>query len=287
MHKLYLKIFGGLKSFWQFMKIVCVFCIMLLLLFWIQNLTNAEWKWLGFITPFFNNLLAVTDNIYSLKFDFWGAVFELKYLSAVIVLIGCFYFMNLMIIITTLIEAGYVSTYLTCKKVEENIINKSLQESIIKQEKSIKKYAVTIHTALKPKFSHAELKFDLNEQNKLMKDFIYEKLRIDPTDYEGGFMYSFDNFDKIDDVLDVLFKVMNSTAPIDYAICIQSGGDMKQLNKLISLKYFGKVIMAADTCYRYKFNTTHRYYTSQIGIFQYENRTMEAHEFKQINQEGV
>ena len=155
---------------------------------------------------------------------------------------------------------------------------------MIKQEKSIKKYVVTIHTALKPKFSHAELKFDINEQNNLMKDFIYDKLRVDPVDYEGGFMYSFDNFDKVDNILDVLFKVMGSSAPIDYAICIQSGGDMKQLNKLISLKYFGKIIIAADTCYRYKFNTTHRYYTSQIGIFQYGQRTMEAHEILRIQE---
>ena len=86
MHDFVLKIFGALKSFWHFMKIVCVFCIIMLLLFWIQNLTHAHWEWLGFITPFLNWLLDVANNIYSISFNIWGAEFELKYLSAVIIL---------------------------------------------------------------------------------------------------------------------------------------------------------------------------------------------------------
>jgi len=284
MHQIVLKFFGALKSLWQFMKIICTACITLLLLFWIQNLLGAEWGWLGFITPFFKNLLAITDSIYSLKLNFFGAVFELKYLSAVIVLIGCFYLMNLFIMLTCLLEAGYKATHFICKKTEENILNKSLKEDIIKQEKSIKNYVVVIHTVIKPKYNRLETTFDINEQNKLMNDFIFEKLGVKPANYEGGFMYAFDNFEKIDTILEVLFKVLKSSAPLDYAICIQSGNEMKQLKKLISLKYYGKIIMAADTCYRYKFNTTQKYRTSQIGLFQYENRTMEAHEFREKDQ---
>lgn len=280
MYELVLKFFGALKSLWQFMKILCTATISLLLLYWIQNLLGSEWGWMGFIAPFFKNLLAVTDSIYSLKIDFFGAVFELKYLSAVIVLIGCFYLMNLLIMLTCMLEAGYKVTHSRCKKSEEDMLNKTLKQDIIKQEKSIKKYVVTIHTTLKSKVARYDSNLNIDEQNKLMNDFIYEKLNVKHAIFEGGFMYSFDNYDKIDNVLDVLFKVMNSSAPMDYAICIQSGDELKQLKKLISLKYFGKIIMAADTCYRYKFNSTHRYRTSQIGLFQYENRTMEAHEFK-------
>lgn len=287
MHQFFLKLFKTLTSFWQFMKIVCTACIGLLLLYWIQNLLGAEWQWLGFIAPFFKNLLAVTDLIYSLKLDLFGAVFELKYLTAVIVLIGCFYLMNLFIMITYLVEVGYKATYMMCRKAEEENVNKSLKQDIIKQEISIKKYAVTIHTAVKPKFSHKDIHIDMVEQNKLMNDFIFEKLNVKPAEYEDGFIYLFDNFNRVDQVLGVLFKVMNSSAPIDYSICIQTGDETKQLKKLISLKYFGKIIMAADTCYRYKFNTVQNYRTSQIGLFQYENRTMEVHEFREIDYKGV
>ena len=47
--------------------------------------------------------------------------------------------------------------------------------------------------------------------------------------------------------------------------------------------------MAADTSYRYRYNETHRYQTSQIGVFQYGDKTLEVHEFKQfeIYQKGV
>ena len=113
-----------------------------------------------------------------------------------------------------------------------------------------------------------------------------EKLEIAPIPYDGGFMYSFTDFNKIDSVLKILFKVLHSTTPLDYSICIQAGEqtpeNIRQLNKLISLKHFGKITMAADTSYRYRYNETHRYQTSQIGVFQYGDKTLEVHEFKQF-----
>lgn len=282
MHNFVLKFFEGLKSFWHFLKIVCVFCIMMLLLFWIQNLTKGEWGWMAFITPFLNGLLDVANRIYSVSFEIWGAVFEFKYISAIIILIGLYYLMNLFIMLTALIEAGYKSTHFICKKTEEALLNKNLKEEVEKEELKIKNYSVTIHTTLKPQFSHPELKININEQNKLMTDFISEKLGKTPMNLDGGCLYMFDDFNKIDDILKVLFKVLNSKAPLDYAICIQAGDNNTQLQKLISLKHFGKIIMAADTAYRYKFNKKHGYQTSQIGLFQYENRTMEVHEFKEF-----
>lgn len=280
MHNFILQIFQGLKSLWQFMKIVCMFCVTMLLLYWIQNLTNANWQWLGFITPFLQGLLSVTDSICSLKFDFFGSVVELKYLSALLVLIGVFYLMNILIMLTNIIEVSYIGTHAICKKTREIVLNKSLQNKIEQKEKMIKNYSVTIHTKVKQKFANADHKIDINEQNKLMKEFIFSKLQINPMEFEDGLIYFFDNYNKIDEVLDVLFKVINSSAPIDYAICVQCGNEMKQLKKLVNLKCFGKIIMAADTCYRYGFNTIQKYKTSQMGLFQYENRTLEVHEFK-------
>ena len=84
----------------------------------------------------------------------------------------------------------------------------------------------------------------------------------------------------------MFFKVLHSTAPIEYAICVQvlSGQEqINELNKLISLKHFGKITMAADTSYRYRYNQFHRYQTSQIGIFQNGNKTLEVHEFKEFS----
>ena len=123
---------------------------------------------------------------------------------------------------------------------------------------------------------------NLDEQNKLMNKFISEKTAVIPMMMNGGFLYEFMDFDKIDTVLDVLFKVLHSSAPLDYAICVQSGDNMEQLTKLSTLNHFGMISMAADTAYRYRFNETHRYQTTQVGVFQNGDRTLEVHEFKEI-----
>lgn len=282
MHNYVLKCFNFFKNLLQFLKIVCLFCILMLICYWMQNLTNADWTWLGFIKPFLDGLLDVANSIYSVSFDIFGATFEFKYLSALIILVASIYLVNLLVILTNILEGTYKSAHFVCKKTEEAIFNKKLKENIIRQEKQITKYSVCIQTKLKSKFSHRELKINIDEQNKLMNEFIMQKTGVKPTLYNGCYLYNFTNFDKIDTVLDVLFKVIHSNAPLDYAICIQSGDDFKQLTKLIELKDFGKVIIAADTAYRYKFNASHRYQTSQIGIFQNENKTLEVQEFKEI-----
>ena len=283
MHKLVLKGFSFLKNFWYFLKIVCVFCIMMLLLYWIQNLTHAKWEWLGFIVPFLDWLIHLADSICSFSFNFFGALFEFKYLGGIIILIGMFYFMNFVIMLTELMEAGYKSTRDLYKQTEERAMNKKLQDSIAREEKRINKYTVTIHTTVKPKFSHKGMNVDIEKQNQMMNDFIKQKLGVTPMLFENGFMYMFEDFNRIDEILEVLFKVLHGSTPIDYAICIQSGDNLRQLRKLISLKNYGKITMAADTSYRYRFNETHRYQTSQLGIFQNKDTTIEVHEFKEFS----
>ena len=282
MHNFVLNCFNFFKSFLQLLKIVCLFCIIMLLCYWIQNLTNADWAWIGFIKPFLDELLNLSNKIYSVSFNFFGAIVEFKYLSALIILVAGVYLVNLLTFLTNILEGTYKSAHFACKKAEEVIFNKNLKEKITHQEKQITKYSVSIQTMLKPKFSHRELNIDINEQNKLMNEYISEKTGVKPVSQNDYYLYNFTNFDKIDTVLDVLFKVMHSNSPLDYAICIQSGENLEQLEKLIGLKNFGKVTIAADTAYRYKFNAAHRYQTTQIGIFQNGDRTLEVHEFKEI-----
>lgn len=287
MHDFILKIFSVIKSFWHFVKILCMFCIMLLLTYWIQNLTHANWEWLGFIKPFLDGLLNFTNSIYSISFNIWGAVFELKYLSALLILIAMCYATNLLTALTNIVEGAYKSTHYICKKTNEAFGNKRLQDDVTKQENKKNSYCVVINTQIKPKFNHAEINVNIDEQNRLMLNFLNEKFGKKPENFNGGFRYDFNDFKNIDSVLTVLFKVLNSNAPIGYAICIQilTGNDieMKELNKLIKLQHFGKITMAADTAYRYRYNELHKFEASQIGVFQNENDTIEVHEFKEFS----
>ena len=121
-----------------------------------------------------------------------------------------------------------------------------------------------------------------------MNKFLIEKTGVSPIPYEGGFLYAFDNFASVDSVLENFFKLIKSNAPLDYIICIQIlGNDLvkeeAQLKKLISLRFMNKISACSDTAYRYKFNSSHRYETSQLGLFQKDNDTFEVHEFREMD----
>ena len=282
MHSFIIGIFNFIKNVFYFVRIVCVFCILLLLLYWIQNLIHAEWAWLGFFKPFLDLLLGEANKIYSVSFDLWGAVFEFKYLSALIILLLSSLVMKACEILVNFAEGFYRGTRMLCKKTEQTLMNNKLHEDTKTQELKLTKYNVLIKTQIKKKFSHQELSINIDEQNIIMNDFIKEKTSVSPMSLNGAFLYQFNSFENIDTVLDVLFKLINSSAPIDYSISIQVGEDLKQLGKLSELEHWGQVTMAADTAYRYKFNTTHRYGTYPVGLFQYEEKTLEVHEFKPI-----
>ena len=264
------------------MRLVCVFCILMLLLYWIQNLTHDNWAWLGFIKPFLDFLLTEANKIYSVSFDLWGAVFEFKYLSALIILlIAAFIFKGLGFVIVTL-ENLYRGTRMLCKKTEETLFNKKLDNRQKEEQLKLTKYSVSIKTKIKKKFSHENIGVDIDLQNKLMNDFIKEKTTVSHMVLNGSFVYQFYDFEKIDTVLDVLFKVIKSSAPLDYAICIQVGNDLNQLGKLMELENFDKITIAADTAYRYRFNPFHRYQIVPVGEFQCGENSLEVHEFKEI-----
>ncbi len=282
MHEFIIGIFNFVKSTLYFFRIVCVFCILMLLLYWIQNLTHATWAWIGFIKPFLDWLLEEANKIYSVSFDLWGAVFEFKYLSALIILVISSYVLKLVEFLVGVVENIYRGTRMLCKKTEQTLMNKQLHEDVKKEELKLTNYSLLIKTRIKKKFSHQEISINLDEQNKIMTDFIKEKTSKAPMSFGGAYMYQFNDFEHIDTVLDIMFKLLNSSAPLDYAITIQVGDNLNQLGKLLELEHYGQVTMAADTAYRYKYNTIHRYQTAQVGLFQTGEKTLEVHEFKPI-----
>ena len=101
----------------------------MLLFHWVEHLTNANWDWLSFIRPFLDGLLVVANKIYSVEFNFFGAVFEFKYFSALVILALMIVCMNLLTMLTNVLEGAYRSAHFVCKKTEEIIFNKSLKDS--------------------------------------------------------------------------------------------------------------------------------------------------------------
>ncbi len=277
-------VFGFVKSLLQFLKIVLVFCMLMLLLYWTKNLANFDWGWMGFISPLLDGFLSAGKAISDGSLDLWGAIFEYKYMWALVIMIALYYIVHFSFIGTEALEEACNEGHKVVKRMEERKFNESLKQEQANEQTAIKKYRIHVSTSVKKKFAHLECNVDLDEQNKIMNKFLMEKLLVTPTAYEGGFLYSFKDFDSIDNVLDVFFKLLRANAPLDYVICVQvcagnAEAEKEQLKSLIDLKFENKISMMSDVAFRYKFNKSHKYGTSQLGMFQKGNDTVEAHEF--------
>ena len=288
MHNIILKLFVFLKSFTKFLKALIMFLVTLLVLYWMQNLIGANWSWLGFISPFFDNLLETAKEISSDSIMLYKAVFEFKYLIAFLFIGITYVIVHFSYIGLDFLEDLYDSARILYKKVEEDALNTKLAVEQTFEQKKIRFYQIYVQTFVKSAFAHREYNVNIEEQNKILIKHLVEKTGICPSKYQEGFLFNFNSFDKVDDMLDVFSKLNQSKAPLDFLICLQinessSGASEEELNTLISLKILNKITTLANTAYRYSFNTEQRYRTSQVGLFQKGESDFEVHEFVSKN----
>ena len=284
MHNIMLKLFGFLKSSTKFLKALIMILVTLFVLYWMQNLIGANWSWLGFITPFFKGLLEIAEKISSGSITLYKAVFEFKYLVALIFLAIAYIIVHFSYFAVEFLEDLYDSGRRIYKKIEEDALNRQLATEQDFEQKKLKNYQIYLQTFVKPAFAHRDYKVDIEEQNRILIKHLLEKTGICPNKYQEGFLYTFYSFDDIDNILDVFSKVKQSKAPIDFLICVQVIGqdrnvEIEELNTLIGLKILNKITALADTAYRYSFNENQRYETSQVGFYQKGQNDFEVHEF--------
>lgn len=281
------KFFGFLKSCVDFVKIVVLFCVMMLLLQWIEHLTGANWAWMNFIRPVLNFFLAIGESFSDSSVHLFNTVVEYKYGIAIIILFLLYFVANWADSFVDTLEDTGETVKRTINKNIENAYNKKLVEENTHHQKKINKYRILVITNLKKEFARPELNYNIDEQNIIMNKFLIEKTGISPERYEGGFLYKFGDFEQIDNVLKTFFKLTKSESPLDFVICVQVFGEnineeTENLKKLASLQIKNKICMMSDTAYRYKYNAVHRYPVSQVGLFQKDNGTIEVHEFIEI-----
>lgn len=284
MHQIILNLFSFLRSIVHFIRIIMIFFIMMLLLYWIQNLTNDFWAWTSFINPFLDFFLDIGKSISSGSINLFAAIFEFKYAIALIIFLAIYYFMNFITSVLYSLEETYCNSRQRIRKLEEDCYNKKLEVQNNIEQKKLKRFQVYIEGVIKPKFAHREYNIDLEEQNKILIKHLIEKTSINPQNFENGFVFTFENFNQIDIILDIFSALRKSKAPLDYIICVQVIGkdlflETKQLKTLIKLKELNKIITLADTAYRYTFNEMNQYDVIQDGLFQKDGETFEVHEF--------
>ena len=288
MHKLILWIFENLNNIGQTLSLICSFFVIATLLCWLEILVNAQWNWLNFIKPIVEIVTGFTESIIPFSITAFGTVFDGKYITAIIILLFLTFIFRVLIEALMNLKESYNDMHFAHKKHVERTFNKNLINKVVSKETKVSKYMILINTRLQKKFTHKECHFDLHEQNDLMNKFIMQKTNTNFEIMDNGFLYQFEDFNNIDNILDVLFKMKKSSSPLEYSICIQVGSEKNQLKKLADLQYFGKIIFCADTLLRYKCNKSHRYGTQNVGVFQLNDinettETIEVHEFNEIS----
>lgn len=284
MHKIILNLFGFFKSCIQFIKIIILFSILMLLLYWIQNLTGNFWAWASFMNPFLDFFLDCGKSIMPGSIMLFAAVFEFKYFAAILIFLIIYALSHFGYIAVTYVEDLYDDGRRLVKRIEENCLNKTLESQHTMEQKKIHRFRVYVETQLKSNYSNRDYNIDMEEQNRILLKHLIEKLFISPEKYGNGFMFTFESFSKIDNILDILIRLRESRAPIDYIICVQISGrnpsrEQGQMQTLINLKLLNKVATLTDTVYRYSFNDEKGYDTMQIGLFQGGDGPFEVYEF--------
>ena len=154
MHNIILKLFGFLRSCLHFIKILTMFLVLLLILYWIQNLTNSYWNWMKFITPFFDFILDISKKIWSGSIYLYKAKFEFKFVLAFLML-GAFYFIDhCFYLLTYFLEDVYCAGRKMVRKFEADRFNSELERKNTSEQKSLNKYCIFVSTLIKPKFAH-------------------------------------------------------------------------------------------------------------------------------------
>ncbi|MCM1339965.1 MAG: hypothetical protein NC191_09875 [Muribaculaceae bacterium] len=281
------KVFGFLKSTTQFIKVIIVFYILMMLIYWILNLANCDWNWMNIFKPVLDSFLKTGENISDGSLNLFAAVFEFKYALAILIMLGLYLLTHVLFLGIEKFEDLYDDGTRAVKKIQENAFNKAMAQKNTSEQSQIQTYKIFVSASIKKKFSHKELNINLDEQLNIMNKFLMDKTSVIPEKFENGFVYTFNRFNDIDLVLENFFKLLKAQTPLNYIICVQIVEKniieaQNKLKTLISLNFENKISMLADTSYRYKFNKAHRYGTSQLGLFNKGNDTFEAHEFIEI-----
>lgn len=283
MYKFVIKTFEGLKSFTQFLKIADIFVIMMFLFYWIQHLIGSSWGWTNFIKPLLDIFIEIGSIFSDKSIMLFSAVFEFKYFIALLLILFIYLLIHFCYMALCKLQELYEAGNEVVKKMQEKHLNTQLAKQQEFEQKGIQKYSVYVSAKVKKDAVTKIADINLDEQKALMNKFIFDKTGVASVGFNDGNLYSFDNFDKIDEVLEVLFKVIKSKAPLDYQICVAINENNQinyvKLGKLISLGLFGKISIFSDTAYRYKFVQNAKYETVQVGLFQKDEEECEIHEF--------
>ena len=127
MHNFILKFFNFLKSCLQFLKILIVFLIMMITLYWAQQLSGNYWAWASFLDPVLDVFLDLGDLITPGAITVFSVVFKLKFITTILIFILMFYFCNLIAKFFEKMEDLYSEGRKIIRKIEEYSVDEIIE----------------------------------------------------------------------------------------------------------------------------------------------------------------
>ena len=284
MNKLVEDLFKFLRNIIEFIKIVDIFFVMMLIFYWIQDLTSSAWGWFKIFKPILDFVLHIASLISSGSVNIFGVIFEYKYPIAIIIFLIVYKIMDLIINLSFFSEDLYRDGCRKYNQFELERYNKSFQKQQTQEQSKIKNYMIYVEALPKSQKKMQELKIDLEAIRKELLKHLIDKIGTCPEKYCDGFLFKFLSINDIDTVIGILQKLPKVSSPVDYVMCVEImdsdfQSSMKKLTQLISLKILNRVITMADTVYRYDFNSSKNYKDSSLGIYKKDDLTFEVYEF--------
>lgn len=284
MNKLVENLFKFLRSTIEFVKIVDIFFIMMLILYWIQILTSSAWGWFKIFKPVLDFVLHIASLIYSGSENIWGVVFEYKYLIVIAIFLIIYKVMDFIINFLFFLEDLYRDGCRKFNQFELDRYNKSFQKQQLEEQLKIKHYMIYVEALPKSQKKMQEFQIDLEAIRKDLLKHLIDKIGTCPEKYCDGFLFKFLSVHDIDKVIGILQKLPKVSSPVDYVMCVEImdsdfQSSMEKLTQLVSLKILNRVITMADTVYRYDFNSSKNYKVSSLGIYKKDDLTFEVYEF--------
>ncbi len=263
-----------LENLFQFIAVVMLFYLLLYTLYMMFTLGGSS---------AFNFFEPAAKIITSISSAIWGdnntVLFQIwEFITGILLITGLFLISQFLKQRFNVLSKNFADLRLDYLKNEERRINKELHRDIQNMNKKIS--ACVIYLELKAK-DYIREKVDIDEQYKILNQFLYSKLGVIPEKNGYGYIYRFSSIEKIDNELQYFFKAIHSQAPVDYLVILQVientfEESLYEISKLRNSGVYNKILMTPTTNLRYEHNTVKSYTTGVVGnyVFQGENHSI-------------
>ncbi len=267
-----------LENTFQFIAVIMLLYLLLFTLYMMFSVANSNA--LDFLSPLVNIVISISGLIWK---DASGILSIWGFITGLLLIIFLFLISQFLKQRFNILSKTFSDMKINYLKEEEKRINKELHKEIESMNKKIS--ACVIYLEIKAKDS-VKNKVNIEEQYKLLNQFLYSKTQIIPEKSGYGYVYKFSNIEKIDNYIEYFLKVINSSAPIDYLCILQViettySNAVYDIEKIRNAGIYNKILLNPTTNLRYEHNAVQQYSTGVVGDYVFAGETHSIYELKE------